>query len=183
VLGWSLGLAAVVILAVVVLMMREAREAEEDVLAPVEAELEEGAGDRAVVLVFPNWDGSGYVTEERRLPSRNRLEDDLLVVMGALCAGPGRSGAVAALPPGTRPLAVFYDEANGSVILDFSPELVINHQGGSAAENATLSTILKTIALNFPEVQQCTLLVDGAQSETLAGHLILDQPFQPRRWL
>jgi len=154
-----------------------------DQIGPVEAQLETGTGDRAVVLVFPNWDGTGYVSEERQLPSRDRLEDDLLAVMGALCAGPTTSGAVSAIPAGTRPLAAFYDEKNGSVVLDFSRELVVNHQGGSAAENATLQTILKTIALNFPEVQLCTLLVDGAQSETLAGHLTLDQPFQPRRWL
>jgi germination protein M len=154
-----------------------------DQTGPLEAQPETGTGDRAVVLVFPNWDGTGYVSEERQLPSRDRLEDDLLAVMGALCAGPTASGAVSAIPKGTRPLAAFYDEKNGSVVLDFSRELVVNHEGGSAAENATLETILKTIALNFPEVQLCTLLVDGAQSETLAGHLTLDQPFQPRRWL
>ena len=157
------------------------REAEEAV--PVVTEPEVGAGDRAVVLVFPNWDGSGYVTEERQLPSRDRLEEDLLQVMAALCAGPTASGAVAAIPPGTRALGAFYDERSGSVVLDFSRELVVNHESGSAAEAATLETILKTIALNFPEIRLCSLLVDGAQSETLAGHLTLDQPFQPRRWL
>ena len=35
------------------------------------------AGDRAVVLVFPEWDASGYVTEERQIPSRNRPGEDL----------------------------------------------------------------------------------------------------------
>jgi spore germination protein GerM len=145
--------------------------------------LEGGAGDRAVVLVFPNCDGTGYITEERQLPSRNRLEEDLLAVMGALCDGPTTSDAVTAMPAGTRPLAAFYNEADGSVVLDFSRELVTNHTGGSAAERATLATILKTLALNFPEIQSCTLLVDGAESETLAGHLSLDRPLQPRRWL
>jgi len=150
--------------------------------ADVAATLEGGAGDRVVSLVFPRLDGSGYFTEERQLPSNDRLEDDLLVVLNALCAGPTNNQAVSSLPQGTRPLAVFYNETEGSVVLDFSQELVVNHLGGSAAERATLTTILKTIALNFPEVQKCLLLVEGAQSETLAGHLTLDQPFDPRRW-
>jgi hypothetical protein len=155
----------------------------EDRLEPVEALLEGGAGERVVVLVFPNRDGTGSVNEERLLPSRNRLEEDLMAVMGALCDGPTGAEAVASLPPGTRPLAAFYNESEGSVVLDFSRELVTNHAGGSAAERATLATILGTIALNFPEVQTCTLLVDGAETETLAGHLTMDQPFVPRRWL
>lgn len=182
-LGWSLFLLVLVVAAVWWLGRQGGGEPGGEIAATDETGLDAGAGDRAVVLVFPNWDGTGFVSEERQLPSRDRLEDDLLVVMSALCAGPTSSGAVAALPEGTRALAAFYDEASGSIVLDFSQELVTNHLGGSAAENATLTTILKTIALNFPEVQQCTLLVDGAQSETLAGHLSLDQPFQPRRWL
>ncbi|MFH1843466.1 MAG: GerMN domain-containing protein [bacterium] len=148
----------------------------------VAATLEGGAGDRVVSLVFPRLDGSGYLTEERQLPSNDRLEDDLLVVMNALCAGPTSDQAVSSLPRGTVPLAVFYNESEGSIVLDFSQDLVVNHLGGSAAELATLTIILKTIALNFPEVQECLLLVEGAQSETLAGHLSLDQPFDPRRW-
>jgi spore germination protein GerM len=134
-------------------------------------------------LVFPNWDASGYVTEQRQLPRQEHLEGDLMTVMAALCEGPQTRGAMAALPSGTRPLAAFYDEAEGSVVLDFSHELVTRHPGGTAAENGTLTSILRTVALNFPEVQFCTLLVDGAQTETLAGHLVMDKPFQPQRWL
>ncbi len=141
------------------------------------------AGDRAVALVFPNWDATGFVTEQRRVASRDRLEEDLITVMLALCDGPREGGCIGALPAGTRPLGAFYDEAKGSVVLDFSRELVVNHPGGSAAESATLTSILRTLALNFPEIHTCYLLVDGGQSLTLAGHLTLDRPFAPRRWL
>jgi hypothetical protein len=68
------------------------------------------------------------------------------------------------------------------VLIDFSRELRDNHPGGSAAERATVDAILRTIALNFPEVRACTLLVAGEQVETLAGHLALDRPLDPRRW-
>ncbi|MFT5232062.1 MAG: hypothetical protein ACI9UK_002028 [Candidatus Krumholzibacteriia bacterium] len=141
------------------------------------------AGDRAVVLVFPEWDASGYVTEERQIPSRNRPGEDLFGLMKVLCAGPDISGAISALPKGTQSLAAFYNPDDQSVVLDFSQELVTAHPGGSAAEAATLTSILRTVALNFPQSRSCVILVEGAQVETLAGHLDLLRRFDPRRWL
>ncbi|MFN2370884.1 MAG: GerMN domain-containing protein [Candidatus Krumholzibacteriia bacterium] len=141
------------------------------------------AGDRAVMVVFPEWDASGYVTEQRQIPSRDRPGEDLLGVIGALCAGPRISGAVSALPGGTRALGAFLDPDDQSVVLDFSRELVTGHPGGSAAESATLTSILRTVALNYPATRSCVILVEGAQVETLAGHLDLARPFDPRRWL
>jgi hypothetical protein len=141
------------------------------------------AGDRAVMLVFPEWDASGYVTEQRQISSRDRAGEDLLGIMQVLCDGPRVSGAVSALPQGTRALSAFVDRQAGSVVVDFSLELVTRHPGGSAAEAATLTSILRTVALNFPDTRSCVILVDGAQVETLAGHLDMIRPFDPRRWL
>jgi len=183
---WLLGaafLVAVVGALYIYLQTRGSKEIGEDEIPLVEEDMAQATGDRSVVLVFPNWDASGFLTEERQLPSRNRLAQDLLAVMNALCEGPTISGATTAIPVGTQPLAAFYNETDGSVVLDFSRELVTNHPGGSAAENGTLTSILRTVALNFPEVKECTVLIAGAQSETLAGHISLDQPFVPRRWL
>ncbi|HPF70265.1 MAG TPA: GerMN domain-containing protein [Candidatus Krumholzibacteria bacterium] len=151
--------------------------------APTEQDLPARSGDRAVMLVFPEWDAGGYVTEQRQIPSRDRPGEDLLGLMTVLCAGPRISGAVSALPAGTRALGAFIDPDDQSVVLDFSQELVTGHPGGSAAEAATLTSILRTVALNFPGTRACTILVEGAQVETLAGHLDLARPFDPRRWL
>jgi hypothetical protein len=141
------------------------------------------AGDRAVVLVFPEWDASGFVTEERQITSRNRPGEDLLGLLSVLCEGPRISGAISAMPTGTRALAAFVDPEDQSVVLDFSSELVTGHPGGSRAEIATLTSILRTVALNFPGTRRCVILVEGAQVETLAGHLDMIKPFDPRRWL
>jgi hypothetical protein len=145
-------------------------------------EPQQGAGDRAVVLVFPEWDATGFVTEQRQIPSRGRPGEDLLGVISFLCEGPRISGAISALPAGTRALGAFFDPADESMVLDFSQELVTGHPGGSAAESATLTSILRTVALNYPDTEKCIILVDGAQVETLAGHLELSRPFDPRRW-
>jgi len=141
------------------------------------------AGDRAVVLVFPEWDASGYVTEERQIPSRDRSGEDLFGLLTVLCEGPRISGAISAMPQGTRALAAFVDPQDQSVVLDFSQELVTGHPGGSAAEVATLTSILRTVALNFPGTRSCVILIEGAQVETLAGNLDMIRPFDPRRWL
>lgn len=141
------------------------------------------AGDRSVVVVFPRGDGAGWTSEQRRLPSRGQPGEDLMALMQTLCDGPQSGRAVSALPPGTRALAAFIDPRRGSAILDFSRELVSGHPGGSAAEIATVGSILRTVALNFPQVGACTILVDGRQVGTLAGHLDLAHPFVPRRWL
>lgn len=140
-------------------------------------------GTRSVQLVFVSADAMSMITEQRQLPASNRIEEELRAVLDALCAGPQTRGAVGPIPRGARPLAVFYDERQGAVLIDFSRELRDNHPGGSAAERATVDAILRTIALNFPEVRACTLLVAGEQVETLAGHMALDRPLDPRRWL
>ncbi len=153
------------------------------VTSPTAAEQEPVAGDRAVRVVFPEWDGEGYIIEQRRVPSRGRPDEDLLAIMTSLCAGPVTSGAISALPAGTRALAAFLDPQDHSVVLDFSSELVTGHPGGSLAAAATLTSILRTVALNFPDARSCVILIDGAPVGTLAGHLDLSRPFDPRRWL
>lgn len=144
---------------------------------------DQAAGDRAVVLVFPEWDVSGYVTERRIIPSRGHPEEDLRALFGELCKGPTTSGAVSSLPQRTQLLSVFLDRSGRHVVLDFSAEFVTEHTGGSASEVATLTSILRTVALNFPELQTCRILVDGSEVETLAGHVGLEAPFDLRRWL
>jgi len=67
-------------------------------------------------------------------------------------------------------------------VLDWTRELSSAHPGGSASELATLAVILRTVSWNFPELESCVLLVDGASLETLAGHLDISRPFDLRRW-
>jgi spore germination protein GerM len=181
-LGWA-AVAAVIVIAGFLLFRERTPAGPGQVEQADQAALPEAVGGRPVEVVFPNLDATGFVVEQRQVPSSGRLEDELLAVMSELAAGPTGTAGVPALPVGTRPLAVFYDETRGSVILDFSRELVAEHIGGSASELATLGSLLRTIALNFPEVSEVLFLVEGAEVETLAGHLSLDRPFQPRRWL
>jgi spore germination protein GerM len=178
---------AVVTLAIVLVpLLREPGgegTGEETALAPSDTTGAAGAGVKPTVLVFANDDGTGWLTENRQLPPTGRLEDSLRAAMEALCAGPATQGPVQTIPSGTHPLAVFYDERSAAIVLDFSQELAANHPGGSEAERATIDAILRTVALNFPQVHSCQILVSGQQLDTLAGHIRMDKPFDPRRAL
>jgi germination protein M len=187
-LFWAACAALLVLVAgIVVVRVVERQRGEAEPPAAVESAVPDtagaDAGTRSVQLVFGSGDARSLVSEQRQLPSSDHLEDELRAAMQALCAGPLTRGAVATLPRGTRVLGVFYDERKGAVLVDFSRELRERHPGGSAAERATVDAILRTIALNFPEVRACTLLIEGTQAETLAGHVALDRPLDPRRWL
>jgi spore germination protein GerM len=152
---------------------------------PPDAAVDTGpsVADRAVTLVFPDRDAQGFVTEQRRIASEGRPEEELLQVMQELCAGPRVRGAVSGLPRQTRPLGVFLDAQQRNAVLDFSADLVTQHPGGSTAEVATLTSILRTVALNFPTLETCRILADGAEVQTLAGHHVMDRPFVLRKWL
>ncbi|MBU0743401.1 GerMN domain-containing protein [bacterium] len=140
------------------------------------------AGTRGVVLFFADGNGEAAVSRELQMPSRATREDEVREVLEALCdEDPGRL-AVSALPVGARPRDVFVDRGAGQVVVDWTRELVSAHPGGSTSEQATLAVILRTLAWNFPELESCVLLVDGAQVETLAGHLDTSRPFDLGRW-
>ncbi len=137
---------------------------------------------RGAILVFPAADGRGHVTEQRQLPAGVLPEQEVAALLDALAAGPTRADAVAPLPPASRVRVVFRDPGGTDLVVDWSSDLLTGIPGGSSWEEAVLDCILRTLALNFPRVRHCTLLVDGAPVTTLAGHLALDRPFDMAAW-
>ncbi|HPF34052.1 MAG TPA: GerMN domain-containing protein [Candidatus Krumholzibacteria bacterium] len=140
------------------------------------------AGTRSVLIYHLRADGRALLAEERPIPTRDRLDEDLRAVLDALLAADLPNGAVRVFPSGTRLQSVFHDVDQGRIVLDFNSRLVSGHPGGVAAEQATLRVLLRTIAVNFPEIRSVGLLVDGRQTETLAGHVRCDRPLVPARW-
>lgn len=142
----------------------------------------EWTGSRGAVLYLAAAGGMGTVTVDLVLPARDRREDEIRDVLTELAAATVPDGAVQALPEGTGVRGVFLDAASGHVVVDFTSALVTGHPGGVASEQATLRSLLRTLAFNFPDLRTCTLLVDGAQVATLAGHVRADAPFVLGRW-
>lgn len=137
---------------------------------------------RSVVLYFGDSRGESQVAERREVPAGSTLEKRLEAILGALADGPDQRGALGTLPRAARVRRVFYDDETNTAYLDFTPELVTEHPGGSAAEYHTLSSIVRTLGANFPEVQRLQILVDGEPIASLAGHFDISQPIVIATW-
>ena len=139
-------------------------------------------GTRNVTLYFADRDEPNIHPEARELAVGSRVDEQVRQVIDALIAGPSSADGISAIPAGTQLLSVMVDADSGTVYLDFSSELVAAHPGGSAAEYCTIASIVRTVGENFPELQSVQLLVDGAQVESIAGHVRADRPFFIREW-
>ncbi len=161
------------------LVMRPAHKPEAPAPKRVES-VPEGA--RNVTLYFADTDEPSIHGETRELAVGHRLDEQVRQVVEALISGPAGTDGLSAIPPGTRLLSVMVEADSATVYLDFSTDLVAAHPGGSAAEYCTIASIVRTVGENFPELQRVQLLVDGAQVESIAGHMRADQPFIVKEW-
>jgi spore germination protein GerM len=175
-----IGLLAFVVLAVAVWLGTRPRHVAQ---APAPKRVESvPEGTRNVTLFFADLDEPNIHGETRELAVGHRLDEQVRQVIDALIAGPAGADGISAIPAGTKLLSVMVEADSGTVYLDFSSELVAAHPGGSAAEYCTIASIVRTVGENFPELQRVQLLVDGAQVESIAGHVRADEPFIVKEW-
>lgn len=149
---------------------------------PVVEEIEE-QGTRTVTLYFGDRNAQGFAVERRSIATSLHRDDEIQAVVEELLRGPNSRRAVRTWPAGTKLRGAFYDEDLHLVYLDFNSALVSEDTGGSAMETMTLGALLRTIAVDFPEVEAVQILVDGLEVETLQGHIDCTKPFHPRDWL
>jgi germination protein M len=140
-------------------------------------------GMRSVTLYFGNRRAEALVSERRIITASLHRDDEVESVVEELLRGPVGTDAVRTWPDGTKLRDVFYDDDLHLLYLDFNSALVSGDTGGSAMETLTLGALLRTIAIDFPEVEMVQILVDGLEVETLAGHIDCTKPFRPHEWL
>lgn len=82
------------------------------------------------------------------------------------------------IPRGTILNQVYMDNQR-TAYLDFSHHLSSGQIGGTTAEFLTISSILKTVFDAFPDdVLHVQILIEGAEQETLSGHIDISQPLR-----
>ncbi len=79
-------------------------------------------------------------------------------------------------PDEVQVLDVFVS-GRGMAVVDFTLDLVEDHPGGIHAEELTVYSLSHALLSSFPAIAQVRLLVEGRESETLAGHLDLRAGF------
>ncbi len=134
------------------------------------------AGLKAVRLYFASPNGAGLVSETRELPESPTLHERVAALVAELDKGPD-AGGVAALPPGTSLLHVYLDD-EGLLTVDLSRAFQQGFRGGADAEYLAVTSLVRTLATNVPEVRRVLIVCGGATLETLGGHLPLDRPFE-----
>ena len=65
----------------------------------------------------------------------------------------------------------------GTAYIDLSQEVVSGHIGGTAAELATIFSIVNSLTVNLPEMQRVHFLIEGEERDTLKSHLDLRRDF------
>jgi spore germination protein GerM len=165
----------VVIAAITVVVVLSTRERSERLLVDEAAVEDIGAGVQSVILSFASRGGGRTVEERREIVVPEDSASRAKRVLEELASGP-RGDADGTIPVGTRVLRVFFDD-QGGVYVDMSAEFIDNHPGGSTGELYTIRSIVRTLALNFSDVERVFLLVEGEEIETIAGHIDASVPF------
>jgi germination protein M len=140
-------------------------------------------GSRSIALYFSRADGQGFVEETRTIAVARRRDAEVEIVLGQLLAGPRSKSALDVFPANSWLRQAFYDEERRLLYLDFNDALVANLNPGSAIELAVMGSVMRTLAVDFPEIERVQILVDGLEIETLGGHLDLSRPLRTGDWL
>ncbi len=129
-------------------------------------------------LYFGNEQSNGLLGESRKISSALIPEEMAKALLNALICGSSAAG-IRTMPKQTKVISVRIEQ-NGLLTVNFGPELLRFHPGGSTAEFITVYSIVNTLAENIKEVRMVQLLIDGNTAETLAGHIDISRPIYPK---
>ncbi len=137
-------------------------------------------GMKTVRLYFAAPGGDSLVVETRELPQPESLHAMAAALVAELDRGP-REGGIAALPAGTSVLNVYAD-GKGLLTIDLSRAFLQGFHGGSTAEVMAVSSLVRTLGANMPDVERVQIVCGGSPLVTLGGHVSLDRPLEIAEW-
>ena len=123
-----------------------------------------------IKLYVPAGSGRSLATEELEIQLEDSVQKQVRQVVELLVR---RS---ASFPTDVEVREVFIT-SQGVAYVDFSPELVQDHPGGTSAEELTVFGLSHTLVVNFPVIKTVKILVEGREIQTIAGHLDLTIPY------
>lgn len=128
---------------------------------------------KEISLYFSEEDGM-YLKSEKRKIKITDTNTEAKEVLQELLGGPHDSRLENAMPEGTRLKRFFIKKTTAYV--DLSRDVMEKHQGGSEGELQTIYSIVNTVTLNFPEIKDVQILIEGKTESTLAGHIDISYP-------
>jgi germination protein M len=131
----------------------------------------------SVDLYFADADGRRLAIERRAI-APGTPEETIRAVAQELILGPRDAALTPTLPPSAAVRAVFLRD--GIATVDFTSPVSTAHPGGSWNEVLSVYSVVNSVAANVAGVERVQILVEGRESETLAGHMVLDRPLSPQ---
>ncbi len=139
-----------------------------------DSHINEEIKESSVFLYFGDRKRPYLISEERLI---SHPENPVLFgkkIIEELIKG-SNSGLMRTVSADTQIRAFFITKSNTAYI-DFSREISDSHPGGGPMENLTVYSIVNSLALNIPGIENIKILIDGQESETLAGHINIKYP-------
>jgi hypothetical protein len=131
---------------------------------------------KKVKLFFPSSSQAVRIeAEEREIRSSDTLAIEAKQIIAELIAG-SRTGRLPALPDGTKLRELFV--IGELAVVDLTREASFSHPGGLINELSSIHSVVNSLTQNVSPIQSVQILIEGVESETLAGHIDLTQPFR-----
>jgi spore germination protein GerM len=123
-------------------------------------------------------DGVALEQVEVELPLSDDASQRAKQLMLALIASPPKPEQRTL--PADAALLELYVLEDGTAIADFSDALARATPSGILSEQLALESILRTLQANVPEIRRVKILINGQETDTLAGHVDLTGYFELR---
>lgn len=153
----------------------EIKHLAETVLPKSAPSADEPAGRVEVSLFFLSDDDDLLHRETREIVAGPTPADEAERALEELIKG-SEKDYLSPLPPQTRVRQVFVNK-DGTAYVDFGKEIMEKFSYGSSSELAAVYAVVNTLAVNFRPIKRVVILVEGAERETLGGHVDLSRPF------
>ena len=137
----------------------------------------EPAEAKTVTLFFLDDDDDFLHRETRQVAAGPTADEEAERALAELIKG-SEKGLLSPLPPQTRVRQVFVGK-DGVATVDFSRDIVEKFSYGSTMELGAVYAVVNTLAFNFKAIKKVVILVEGAEKETLGGHVDLTRAFLP----
>ena len=170
------GLLLLIVLGIGFLLAFHFRQEILDTLKPREAK-QSIPERKSIVLYFSDEEGEYLVGEKREILKRGSMKEEAREIVEELIRG-SKKKLIPTLPPQTKVLALDIDE-EGVARVSFSGALTRYHPGGSSAEIMTVYSVVNSLTINFPQIKQVKILIEGREIDSITGHLSLSKPISP----
>lgn len=128
-----------------------------------------------VTVYFSDKEAMYLVPETRKVEVKENDKIHLeKIIIEELLKGPKIENHFDTIPKGTKLLSIKVDDKTAYVNL--SKEFKENHPGGSTGEIMTVYSVVNSLT-ELDSIDKIVFLIEGQKEKTLAGHLILNEPF------